>query len=144
MFEEDYKHNGPKKYIKAEPTNRKRIVQCDGFGNYINTYESVTIASEKTGIARTRISSVLINATKHAGGFIFVYEKDFPIKDLKKYKTLKKGKRVAQLDPDSNEIIEIFDRISDAGKKLNVNYKAIHKVIDKDGRTAYGFKWISQ
>ena len=56
----------------------------------------------------------------------------------------KKGRKVAQINPKTNEVINIFDRISDAGKTLGVSYKVIHKVVDLPGRTAYGFKWISQ
>ena len=41
-------------------------------------------------------------------------------------------------------MVNTFDRIADAGRYLGVNYKAIHKVLDKQGRTAYGYKWASQ
>lgn len=44
----------------------------------------------------------------------------------------------------TNKVVKEYDRISDAGKALGVNYKAIHKVVDKPDRTAYGYKWISQ
>ena len=144
MFEDEYSKNGPKKYVKPESKNKKKIIQCDGKGQYISEYESVSEASSITGIPRARISSVLINANKHAQGYIFVYKNDFPIKDIEKYSIRKKGKRIAQIDPETNEIIETYDRVSDAGRKLGVNYKAIHKVIDMEKRTAYGYKWISQ
>lgn len=81
---------------------------------------------------------------KTANGFIFVYEEDFPIKDIDVYKKSKKGKKIAQVDSETGKIINVFERISEAGEKLGVNYKSIHKVIDKPNRTAYGYKWISQ
>lgn len=59
-------------------------------------------------------------------------------------KNEKKGRKVAQVNPDTGEILKVFNRISDAGKELGVCYKGIHKVIDKPDRTAFGYKWISQ
>lgn len=97
-----------------------------------------------TGANRTTISGVLSKTYKSANGFIFVYEEDFPIKDLSDYQKRKKGRKVAQVNPDTGEILKVFNRISDAGKELGVCYKGIHKVIDKPDRTAFGYKWISQ
>jgi hypothetical protein len=73
-----------------------------------------------------------------------VYENEFPIKDLSIYKIERKGRKIAQVNAKSGEIIKLFDRISDAGKELGVNYKSIHKVLDMPNRTAFGYKWISQ
>lgn len=144
MFEDEYKTNGAKVYRKPEPNGMRSIIQCDMEGNFIQRFKSLQEAARITGANRTTISGVLSNTYKSANGYIFVYEEDFPIKDLSIYKKRKKGRKVAQVDAKSGEIIRVFDRISEAGESLGVNYKAIHKVIDKEGRTAYGYKWISQ
>lgn len=144
MFEDEYLKNGAKKYNKPASKKQKPIIQCDLNGNFVKEFKSVSNASQETDIRRTAISNVLTGNLKSAGGFLFVYKKDFPIKDIKNYKRKKKGKKVAQVDIKTGKIIEIFDRVSDAGRKLNVNYKTIHKVIDMKERTAYGYKWISQ
>ncbi len=144
MFEDEYKKNGARSYQKPESTSKKRIIQCNQYGEYIATFDSVQEAAEKTGANRTTISGVLTKKYKKANGFIFVYENEFPIKNLDDYIQNKKGRKVAQINPKTNEVINIFDRISDAGKTLGVSYKVIHKVVDLPGRTAYGFKWISQ
>lgn len=144
MFEDEYIMNGAKTYQKPESKNMKSIIQCDKDGNFIEKYKSVKEASEKTKIRRTTISGVLTKKYKLAGGYIFVYENNFPIKDLGIYKQNKKGKKIAQVDIKSGKIINMFDRISDAGKELGVNYKGIHKVVDNPNRTAFGYKWISQ
>lgn len=94
MFEDEYLKNGAKVYEKPKPQGMKAIVQCDSSGNKIAEYQSVTEASEKTRILRTRISSVLIGQSKHANGFIFVYKEDYPIKDILKYEIRKKGKEL--------------------------------------------------
>ena len=144
MFEDEYESNGAKTYRKPEPNGMRSIVQCDMEGNFIQKFKSLQEAASITGTNRTTISGVLSNTYKSANGYIFVYEEDFPIKDLSIYKKRKKGRKIAQVDAKSGEIIRVFDRISEAGEYLGVNYKAIHKVIDKEGRTAYGYKWISQ
>lgn len=144
MFEEDYLKNGAKNYKKPVSTCTKPIVQCDLDGSFVNEFLSVQEAAASTQIDRTSISGVLTKTKKTAGGYIFVYKENFPIKDISQYQCRKKGRKVAQVNPNTNEIVKVFDRIADAGKELNVSYKAIHKVINKPGRTAYGFRWISQ
>lgn len=144
MFEDEYLKKGAKKYQKPESSSKKSIIQCDLNGNYIKKFESIIEASRDTGANRTTISGVLSRNYKSANGFIFVYEKDFPIKNIDSYKKEKKGRKIAQLNPKTNEIINTFERVSDAGKELGVNYKTIHKVLNLPNRTAYGYKWISQ
>lgn len=144
MFEDEYQKYGAKLYKKPKPQNMKRVIQCNKSGNLINKFNSVNEASERTGIRRSAISGSITGTYKSAGGYIFVYENDFPIKDLSKYQQKKKGRKIAQIDKNSGEIVKLFDRISDAGRELGVNYKAIHSVLDVKDRTAYGYKWVSQ
>lgn len=144
MYEKDFQRYGSRKYTTPESTSMRSIIQCDSNGNFIQKFKSVQEASEMTGANRTTISGVLSKTYKSANGFIFVYEEDFPIKDLSDYQKRKKGRKVAQVNPDTGEILKVFNRISDAGKELGVCYKGIHKVIDKPDRTAFGYKWISQ
>lgn len=144
MFEDEYMEHGAKKYIPPKPPKTTPVIQCDLDGNFIKEFPSVQQASDETGVTRTTISGVITGKYKSAGGYIFVYKEDFPIKDISKYRHVKKGIKVAQINPKTDEVIKVFDRIADAGRELGVNYKAIHKVVDKPGRTAYGFKWISQ
>lgn len=144
MFEDEYNSNGAKKYIKPVSANKRKVVQCDLNGNLIARYDSVQEASEKSGANRTTLSSVLSQKYKSANGFIFVYEEDFPIKDLSVYQRKKKGRKVAQVDVKSGDIINVYDRMADAGRALGVNYKGIQKVVDMPDRTAFGYKWISQ
>ena len=144
MFEDDYLEHGSRKYEKQRPFNIVSVVQCDMQGNEIARFPSVEDAALATGIKRPMISSAITGKCKSASGFIFVYENDFPIKDIEAHVQRKKGRAVAQINPETGEVIKTYDRISDAGKALGVSYKAIHKVVDKEDRTAYGFKWVSQ
>ena len=51
---------------------------------------------------------------------------------------------MAKVDPKTGEILGLYDRMTDAARELGGSHKAIHKVVDKPDKTAYGFKWISQ
>lgn len=143
MFEDEYLVCGAKTYTKPMSSGRKRIIQCSMNGEIIRKFESITCAANETGLLRTRISAALIGSCKTAGGCIFVYEDEFPIKNLEDYLPRKKGRRVAKVDKVTNEIIQCYDSIAEAGKDLGVSYKAIHKVVDKEDRSAYGYKWKS-
>ena len=144
MFEDEYNMYGPRKYQAPKSHRATPVIQCDLNGNFVKEFPSVAKASEETGACRTTISGVLTGHYKSANGFIFVYKDDFPIKDIEKYRCTKKGRKIAQINPKTDEVIKVFDRIADAGRELNVSYKAIHKVVDMPDRTAYGYKWISQ
>ena len=54
----------------------KSIDQYTKDGVFINTYKSVTHASESLGISITNISNCLRRVNKSAGGFIFKYHYD--------------------------------------------------------------------
>ena len=144
MFYDEYKTNGSRKYVKPKSNCTKAIIQCNLNGEFISEFKSVQEASMKTGANRTTISGVLTHNYKTANGFIFVYKDEFPIKDINLYRKKEKGRKIAQIDINTGETIRIYDKIKEAGTALGVNYKSIHKVIDKPNRTAYGFKWISQ
>jgi group I intron endonuclease len=94
MFEDEYESNGAKTYRKPEPNGMRSIIQCDMEGNFIQKFKSLQEAARITGANRTTISGVLSNTYKSANGYIFVYEEDFPIKDLSIYKKRKKEEKL--------------------------------------------------
>ena len=148
MFENDFKENGARIYVEKERSKNlkqvKRVVQCDLQGNKINVYESITIASDMTGTSRTSISSCVSGRYKSANNFIWVYEENYPIKNIDSYVPKKKGNKIMQIDIVSGEVINVFNSIADAGRYIGKSYKFIQKVVDKSDKTAYGYKWISQ
>ena len=143
MNEDDYNKYGPKDFIIKENAQKKKVVQCDLLGNYVNEFNSVSEASDMTGFARSNISANLTGASKTCNGFIFVYKTDFPIKDIEKYKHAGKGIKIAQIDKETGDILKIFNSIKEAGDSIGRSYKNIQKVMNKPTRTAYGFKWKS-
>ena len=144
MFEDDYIKNGAKKYIVKENKQEKKIIQCDLKGNFICEHKSIAEAARVTQSSRTSIINVLKHKYKSANGYIFVYENEFPINDISLYKKRGKGVKVCQIDPKTEEVLNVFDSFTDAGKHLGVSYKNIQKVADNSNRTAYGYKWIRQ
>ena len=56
--------------------------------------------------------------------------------------THSQGKKVNQIDINTNKIIKTFDSINDAFKELNKNYGAnIRLVCEGKRKSAFGFKW---
>lgn len=142
MYEEEYKKNGAKKYKMPKSTRRKSVIQCALDGTFVAEYNSITEASEKTGFIRSNISANLTGACKTTNGYIFVYKENFPIKDLSIHKKIGKGRKVVQLDKDTGKLLNVFERISDAGKYIGKSYKNIQKILDVPDRTAYGYRWM--
>ena len=58
---------------KKLPQNRKKVSQYDLNGNYIQTFNSLKEAQEKTNIAKSSICTVCRGIRKQAGGFIWKY-----------------------------------------------------------------------
>ena len=141
MWLEDYEKNGAKKYERAVSSARKPVIQCSLDGEYINRFDSVVEASDETGIRRTTISGNLTRKYKTAGGFIFVYEKDYPIKDVGSYKRNTKGVPVEQIDKETGAVLKIFSSMKDAADFVGGDHRNIQKVADNPNRTAYGYKW---
>lgn len=143
MYEDEYIEKGFIRKAKDTSACYRPVIQCDLNGNKIAEFKSVVEASRETGCKRPNISSCLTGKQKTVKGFIFVYKEDFPIKNLNKYSQKTKGIKVASLNAETNKIVSIYNSIAEAGRDLGVNYKAIQKVLNVEGRTAYGYKWIS-
>ena len=61
-------------YFKGKPApNRKKVSQYDLNGNYIQTFNSLKEAQEKTNIAKSSICTVCQGKRRQSGGFIWKY-----------------------------------------------------------------------
>ena len=144
MFESDYLANGPRKMVKRMPNRAKAIIQCDREGNMIKRFPMIKDASEELGIPHNEIISCAKGRMKTAHNFIFVYEDDYPIKNLEERAPRKKGRKVAKVDKATGEILGVYDRMTDAARDVGGSHKGIFKVLDDPNRSAYGYRWISQ
>lgn len=61
---------------------------------------------------------------------------------IKATKTRTQGKKVAQVDVGSGEILNVFDSITEAAKAVNLTKQAIGWAIAKSTHTAGGFRWV--
>lgn len=145
MFEDEYKKKGGRrKADRPVPNKAREIYQCDANGNLIKKFPMVSLAEKELGINHCHIVECAKGRYKSAGGYIFVYPEDFPIKNIELHKKRVKGRKVCKVDPKTGEVLAKYDRMTDAAKELNGSHKMIHKVVDKPNKTAYGFRWISQ
>lgn len=65
------KSNLNKYHVLANEVTKKKVAQYDKQNNLLNTYESISEASRKTGITITNISYSANGKRKTAGGFIW-------------------------------------------------------------------------
>jgi group I intron endonuclease len=49
--------------------------------------------------------------------------------------------KICQLDKNTLELIKEYDCIREAERQLNVSHGLIGRVLDKEDKTAYGYKW---
>lgn len=62
--------------------------------------------------------------------------------NVKETAILSQGKKVAMLDKNTEQILKIFNSISEAEKYLQINYKShIYKVCNGERKTFKGYKW---
>lgn len=145
MFESDYKkYGGRRKADRRLPNFAREIYQCDMDGNLIKKFRMVSDAEKELGICHSGIINCARGIYKSAGGYIFVYPEDYPIKNIEKHRKKVKGRKIAKVDVNTGEILASYDRTTDAARELGGSYKFIHKVLDNPKKTAYGYRWISQ
>lgn len=120
-------------------------------GEYIKTFNSIDEASKETGTNRTTISQVASNnyGRRSAGGYIWRYAKDSirerrglrdEIVVLKRYP---RKRKIEMLNKETEEVIRIFNSISEAAKTLNISERQIQGVCShkKYQHSAGGYKW---
>lgn len=125
--------NGDKLVIEPVVLGKKVVIQYDKNLIELNRFNSIKEASEKTGIYSANICSCCKGRDITAGGFIWRYEGNDPIKKLNKQK-----RPVYQYDKKYN-LINTFDSITDAVKETGI--KTIWNCCNGRNKTAGGFIW---
>jgi hypothetical protein len=130
-------------------TNNKPVTQYDLRGKKINTFPSIAVASQQTGISHSHISNRARGIEHSAGGFIWRQGKARKIDltpMLEKIAQRKKknketfGKKVSQFDMKGRRIA-VFPTINDAAKATRIKNTEISRVIQKRRSSAGGFFW---
>ena len=121
---------------------KHKVMQLDKDGFVLNIFDSLTQASKETSTPRTSISFCLNKTYGTANNFVWIYADEYnPCKDYK-YKGIKEGKGIYQLDENKN-IVNHFNNCTEAARFLNEPEK-VHKQIFKaikTGNKCRGFYW---
>lgn len=124
---------------------KRTVCQFTITGEFISIYESAMEAQRQTGIHNGDISKCAFGRTCHIGDYIFLFYEDMDQIDerVKRYERIVKPRKepIVRLTLD-REYIDQWDGPTDAGRKLNINYKNINAVCKGKRNIAGGFKWM--
>lgn len=141
-FKDEWDGKNIGKYKKKPSHRRKEIVQLSIDGNFIAKYTSVQEAAEKTKIRRTVISQCLTKAISRAGGYQWFYAHEYSESKSYKYKGIRIGNGIEQLDSNGT-VINHFNNCAEAARSLGLP-SSVHKQIHKnlDGKyKCHGYYW---
>ena len=114
-----------------------RKVSCYSMdGEHICDCDSLSLASEKTGVSVQNIHNCCSGLRKSANGYMFCYLGDEP---PKKYKN-KVYRKVKQYDLNGN-LLKIWEKISDICEAFNTNSANISDCCNKKKKTHLGYIW---
>jgi len=119
------------------------IVRLTLQGEYIDEFESAAEARRVLGIQSRSISVACSGKYNTAGGFVWVYKKEYDKNKAASYyrKTNKPTKSVVQLTL-NGEFIREWESITEAGDTLSVQPVSISKVCKGKRKKAGGYKWM--
>lgn len=130
---------------KLSEARKKIVVEYDINGNVVNEFESLTFASEATGLERKRLNHSVLNKKKLCDGRMFRYKSQkISLEDVRlAFETRNKEKRkpVLQFDLSGNLISEYKSASHTPFNATNSQKSAIAKACRGDYKTRYGFIW---
>lgn len=126
-----------------KPTREKSVIQYDMDGNKIAEYISISEAARQTNSLAEKIVACCQFKRRSHNNFQWRYKQDESDKLSKIDVRITAPKKVAQINPQTNEIIAIYDSMCQAAKAVNGTQSAITHVIkgDKQTKTHKGYGW---
>lgn len=125
------------------PTRQRAVVQFSLEGEKIAEYISISEAARQTNSSDEKICICCQLQREQHNGFQWRYKNESgeKLQQIKEYVT--KPKKVAQIDPKTNEVIAIYDSMTQAAKAVGGTQSAITHVIkgDKSTKTHKGYGW---
>lgn len=123
-----------KNKIKAIQHLCKSVDQYDINGNYIKTFNSISDAIKEINANKTSEIGIAIKKGTVCHGFRWALSGD-------KLIFSKNKKKVAKIDINTNEILEIFDGAREAARQMNVDSSGIIRACNGQQKTCKGYKW---
>lgn len=125
------------------PNNERSVVQYDLNGNKIKIFDSITQAAKETNSSIEKIICCCQyqRLTHNLYQWRYINDALETLPPQNEPKT--KAKKVAQIDPISKEIINIYDSMAQAAKAVNGSSGAISNIVNKKKKvhTHKGFMW---
>lgn len=121
------------------------VKQYDINGKFIAEYETITQASQATGVDFSKISAVCKGKRKTSGGYVWKYSNDkhIVLKRENKYDPSKdkSAKAVIQYNKEGNVVAEYYSVNDAARKNPGMLRSAIQQNLRGKSKTAYGYVW---
>lgn len=136
----------PQKMLYKPNEQRSHLVPVamyDLNGTLLRVFDSVTDASEATGITRSMISACITQHQVSAGGYLWRYVLDTPnlfIDSLGK-ETPKGERSVRQYDIHTGELLNEFPSLAKAAESVETALAVIHSAANNPKHTAKGYLW---
>lgn len=126
-----------------KPTRERKVIQYSMNGDKIAEYVSINEAARQTDSLPEKIVACCQLQRKSHNNFQWRYKQDECDRLSKIEERITAPKKVAQIDPNTNEIIAIYDSFCQAAKAVNGTQSAITHVIkgDKQTKTHKGYSW---
>jgi hypothetical protein len=115
----------------------RSIIQATLDGKYIAKFPSIIEAERKTGIDSKSICKVCQNKRRHAGNYLWRYEKDFV--EGKGMRNLIRCKKVGQYTSE-NVLVQIFETCKEAANFLDIHTGHFSNIC-KSGRLYKNHYW---
>ena len=117
----------------------KPVNQYSINGKYLHTYDSISEARKETNIVK--ISDVCNKKRDSAGGYIWRFTNECDgTSDIEVDTRKIKKKRICQIDADNN-IVGIYESLSEAEKTTSVSKRQISKCCNNLKDSHCGFRW---
>ena len=132
-------------YIKMDkyPINERmlspestEVKMFDMNNNLIQTFSSIARVAQYVNGDRNAIKRVCRGELQSAYGYKWSCTE---VINEKKYNNT--AKKIAKVNKDTNEVLEVFPSISAAAKSLNKETSLLRRVLNNETRTAYGYRW---
>ena len=124
--------------IKKSNYDARSVIQYDKYGKFINQFNSIAYAEQKTNIARQDIGKCCMKKRTTAGGYLWKYADDVnPVCVLNNYRHFEGVNQYTK----NGEFIKYWESARQAAKELEIQDNKIILVCQGKRKTTGGFIW---